>query len=140
MDKSSYTGTCLCGELRYEVCGRFKYLCNCYCRSCQRASGAPYVAWGTADLDDFRVQRGQLRMVASSPGVERGFCGNCGSCISYAHKSRAGDIDITLATLDQPDQVVPQAHIWLQDKLPWVAIGDELPRYQTRVTENDQAG
>ena len=50
MDKSNYTGSCLCGELRYEVSGRFKYLCNCYCRSCQLASGAPYVAWGTACL------------------------------------------------------------------------------------------
>ena len=140
MDTSSYTGACLCGELRYEVRGRFKYLCNYHCRSCQRASGAPYVDWRTVDLGDFHVQCGQLRMVASSPGVERGFCGVCGSCISYAHKSRAADIDITLATLDQPERVAPQAHIWLQDKLPWVAICDELPRYQTRATADDQTG
>lgn len=140
MEKSSYTGSCLCGELRYELRGRFKYLCNCHCRSCQRASGAPYVAWGTVDLCDFCVHQGQLKVVVSSPGVQRGFCGNCGSCISYTHDSRAGDIDITLATLDQPDRVAPQAHIWLQDQLPWVAIGDELPRFQARVTADDQAG
>ena len=74
MEKTHYAGGCLCGAVRYEVSGAARHLCYCYCASCRRASGSPAVAWGTFDLDSFRVTRGTFAEFRSSEPVRRGFC------------------------------------------------------------------
>jgi hypothetical protein len=67
----------------------------------------------------------------TSPEVERGFCDTCGTSLTYRHVKRRGEVDFTLVSLDDPTLLQPQAHIWVQDKLPWVEIADGLPQYQT---------
>ena len=103
--------------------------CFCHCTSCRRAAGAPFVAWGTVDEADFRIAAGRLAVVRSSHPVERGFCSACGTSLTYRNAQRPGEIDLTLATLDAPAAFEPRMHIWVQDKLPWVRIADDLPRY-----------
>lgn len=87
------------------------------------------VAWGTFQMDGLELTSGRILERLSSPGVTRGFCADCGTALTYKHEARALEIDVTLATLDQPDVLRPSAHIWVQDKLPWVTIGDALPQY-----------
>jgi hypothetical protein len=50
------------------------------------------------------------------------------------HQNRVADIDVAAACLDDATIVVPKAHIWLEDKAPWIEISDELPKYKQRVT------
>ncbi|MDH3747695.1 MAG: GFA family protein [Gammaproteobacteria bacterium] len=128
------TGRCFCGNVQFEVTEWPSYACHCHCESCQRASGAPFVTWTTFPTASFRVTGGKLTEHHSSPGVTRGHCSDCGSSITYAHQGRPGEIDITAACFTDAAFVVPQAHIWLEDKLPWVEINDELPKYRRRVT------
>ena len=59
----------------------------------------------------------------------RGFCNSCGTSITYAHDARPDEIDVTLVTLDAGATLRPERHIWVQDKLPWMDIRDELPRF-----------
>jgi hypothetical protein len=106
-------------------------LCFCHCTSCRRATGAMMVAWGTFTAASFRITGGHLEEVATSPGVTRGHCARCGTSLTYRNAARAGEVDVTLATLDDPSALRPTAHIWVQDKLPWVGIGDGLPQYET---------
>jgi hypothetical protein len=87
------------------------------------------VAWGTFEAAMFRITDGNLGEVATSPGVTRGHCQRCGTSLTYRHSDRAGEIDVTLATLDDPTRLRPDMHIWVEDKLPWVEIGDDLPQY-----------
>ena len=131
MSVSSYVGGCLCGRLRYEVTGDATNLCFCHCSSCRRAAGAPMVPWGTFARDRFVITRGRLAEYRSSPKVTRGFCASCGTSLTYCHDKRANEIDLALATLDDPGVLVPEAHIWVQDKLPWVIIGDGRPQFDT---------
>jgi len=124
------TGRCFCGELRFAVETPELYACFCYCHSCQRAVGAPVVAWATYHRTSFRITRGEICWYQSSPGVTRGHCANCGSSISYENTERPGEIDITLNTLDDPDGPTLRAHIWTEDKPTWLTIGDQLPVYR----------
>jgi hypothetical protein len=87
------------------------------------------VAWGTIDRASFAIE-GPFVTIATSKGVDRGFCGQCGSSLTYANELRAHEIDVTLASLDDPASVAPIAHIWIDDKLPWVKIADGLPQYR----------
>lgn len=124
-------GGCLCGRTRYRASGTPENLCFCHCSSCRRASGAPLVAWGTFRRDGFRLLAGAGYVLhCSSPAVQRGFCGHCGTALSYAHEQRAGEIDIALATLDDPARYEPECHIWVEDRLPWMRIEDGRPQFQ----------
>lgn len=127
------TGHCFCGNVYFEVSGAESFACFCYCESCQRAAGAPVVAWATYVRDSFRLTRGEMRWLNSSPGVTRGFCQDCGSSITYENDKRPNDIDISLNCLDDPTAPTPRAHIWTQDKQPWLKIGDGLPVYKKNI-------
>ena len=122
-------GGCLCGAVRYSLSGPARNPCFCHCASCRRASGAPMVPWGTFSLEAVRIVRGRLSEFRSSAQVSRGFCARCGTSLTYRHESRAGEIDVTLATLDDPTRIAPRMHVWVGDRLPWVVIGDGLPQH-----------
>jgi hypothetical protein len=124
------TGGCLCGRTRYQVSGAPRNLCFCHCRSCRRAAGAPLVAWGTFDFQQFRVLDGSAYLLhRSSPPVERGFCSVCGTALTYRNAQRAADVDVTLVTLDEPARFEPECHIWVEERLPWMRLEDGRPQY-----------
>jgi hypothetical protein len=129
MGESVHLGGCLCGAVRYQVTGPVSNLCFCHCASCRRAIGAPMVPWGTFAREAVRVTRGRLSEYRSSSQVWRGFCARCGTSLTYRHEGRAAEIDVTLATLDDPTRLAPQMHVWVKDRLPWVSIGDHLPQH-----------
>ena len=129
MPESVYAGGCLCGAVRYVARGTPRYLCFCHCESCRRAAGAPMVPWATFARAEVAITSGTLAQYRSSPGIVRGFCGACGSSLTYLNEARAADIDLALASLDDPGALPPAAHMWVQEKLPWVSIEDGLPRY-----------
>jgi hypothetical protein len=128
MTRATYAGGCLCGAVRYEITGPVSNPCYCHCTTCRRATGAPLVPWGTFAREAVRIVRGRLSEFRSSAQVSRGFCAHCGTSLTYRHEARAGEIDVTLATLDDPTLVPPRMHVWVKDRLPWVAIGDDLPQ------------
>jgi hypothetical protein len=121
---SGYSGGCLCGRVRYQASGEGSNLCFCHCTSCRRAIGAPMVPWVTFAARSFTMVQGQLAQYCSSPGVTRGFCAACGTSMTYRRDDRSDEIDVTVSSLDDPAVLVPEAHIWVEDKVPWVAIAD----------------
>lgn len=126
---TKHTGGCFCGRVRFEVTGPDRYACYCHCRSCQKAAGAPVVPWVSFARDGFRVTSGEMAICHSSPGVSRGFCRDCGTSLTYENERRDRDVDITIASFDDPSRFPPRAHIWLEDKAPWFTVSDDLPRY-----------
>lgn len=130
MTKKKRSGRCRCGEVHYKVIGEINDSFFCHCESCRRNSGAPFVAWGKVHVDAFQLMKGKLVQFKSSPGVVRGFCGTCGTGITYQHAESYPDLDFLLATLDSPEDFPPTFHIRVMEKLSWIHINDELPQYQ----------
>jgi hypothetical protein len=125
----TFVGGCLCGAVRFEAIGPAENLCFCHCASCRRAAGASPVAWATFAKARFRIAFGALALVKSSPPVERGFCGSCGSSLTYTHAARPDALDVTLASLDAPAVLRPQYHIWVSDRVDWAPLADGLPQH-----------
>lgn len=122
-------GRCLCGALRFAFDAAAVASQNlCHCGSCRRASGAPVVAWITVRDTGWRWTRGSPRLHASSPGVTRGFCGACGSPMSYATAARPQETDFPAAALVDPSQAAPTSHEHWDERLPWLALADDLPK------------
>ena len=123
------TGRCLCGSIRYQ-CGTPLYPPTlCHCESCRRASGAHAVGWFTVAEQDLRYLSGSPHEFESSPGVQRAFCPGCGTPLTYRNVRRPGEIDVTLCTLEDPGQLAPVDHIWMQDAPPWDRPADGLPQF-----------
>lgn len=129
MQQNLFMGGCLCGTVRYEVSGTPADPCFCHCRSCRLASGAPMVAWASFERGGFRLTCGALTERRSSAQAWRGFCASCGTALTYRHEAHGAQIDVTLATLDDPAAVAPQMHVWTAQKLPWVQLSDGLPQH-----------
>jgi hypothetical protein len=129
MGEATYAGGCLCGAVRYRASGPARNLCYCHCDSCRRAAGSPSVPWATFERAQFALSRGALAEFRSSAQVVRGFCAACGSSLTYRNEKRPTEIDVTLGTLDEPQLLAPQMHVWVADKLPWVQIADGLPQW-----------
>jgi len=127
------TGRCFCGEVRVSVSGPESFACFCHCESCQRATGAPVVAWATYTRDSFSVTAGEMHWHHSSSGVTRGICSNCGTSLTYENEKRHGEIDVTVNCLDDPTAPTLKAHIWTEDKQPWLRLDDGLPVYTKNV-------
>ncbi len=125
----TYTGSCFCGDVKFKVAGPEKYACFCHCESCRRAAGGVYVPWATFAKDTFVITSGNMTEYHSAPGVTRGLCSTCGTSLTYEHEDRDGQVDVTLTSFDDPSGFSPSAHIWVDDRLPWVIIDDGLPQY-----------
>jgi hypothetical protein len=130
-------GGCFCGEIRYraEVSPTASMLCHC--RTCRRVTGAPVVGWVTFPLASFRFVRGDPDEFQSSPPVLRTFCRQCGTPLTYRHERGAETLDITTATLDEPDAFPPTHHSWLSHDLAWLKFGDGLPTYAESKPEEE---
>jgi hypothetical protein len=82
-----FEGGCLCGAVRYRLQGAPDWSAHCHCRSCQKATGAAFATWVGVKKEKFQVIVGQPTICNSSPGVERSFCGRCGTSLTYVAES-----------------------------------------------------
>ena len=129
MSAADYRGSCLCGDVRWSASQKPENLLICHCRSCALAAGAPGVPWATWKLAELRWKGAEPRVYASSQHVVRSFCGRCGTALSYVDAHRPGEIDVAITTLRDPDQIVPEGHIWMEDAAAWEAHAHELPSW-----------
>lgn len=122
-------GGCLCGKLRYSFDTVPIDAGFCHCKICQRANGAPTVAWLTIPFSEFSYTSGDAGIYASSKNYQREFCVHCGTQIAFRAISEPKTIDITMCTLDDSSIVEPQYHIWCQSKVNWLHFNDNLPQF-----------
>jgi hypothetical protein len=122
-------GGCLCGAVRYRAWGTAYGITHCHCQSCRRASGAPFVTWAGFDSNKFNFTQGQPATYASSQNVLRTFCSRCGTALTYQRLDLPDSIDVTLGSMDDPEQLEPEDHTWTESKLSWIVPGDHLPSY-----------
>ena len=134
MAGSKPEGGCQCGAIRYRLDGPSERTNLCHCRMCQRAHGAPVVAWVTIRPDYVTMLGDAATFFRSSPKAERGFCGKCGSPLFWRLKdpSASGEqplTDVAAASLDDPTTLKPTEHIWLESAMPWLKLDDDLKRF-----------
>ena len=130
--RAPLTGGCCCGAVRYAIDAEPVDVCHCHCALCRRSSGAPVVTWLTVPRQALRLLGGTPRERRSSARAVRGFCADCGTALTFRADAQPQTIDITVASLDQPELVAPREHIWMSSALPWMRLDDDLPRYERR--------
>ena len=125
----SVVGGCHCGAVRYRAMGPPVLVELCHCKSCRDTVGAPLIAWTAFPRSTFELLAGKPSVYESSKGLERTFCGRCGTSLTLADQRFADEIYVTNASLDDPELLVPEFHIWRSHRLSWLETSDTLPRY-----------
>ncbi|MGX7703386.1 GFA family protein [Methylobacterium sp. Gmos1] len=125
---ATISGGCRCGAVRYEAADEAWNVTVCHCVDCRRATGAPMVGWLTVRRESCRFSADPA-WFRSSPRAERGFCPACGTPLAYRADDLPGEIDLTLASLDDPERFPPRDHVWVSRRLSWVALPPGLPAY-----------
>ena len=118
---SDYAGGCLCGRVRYRSAGPPSFPHYCSCRMCQRASGAPIVAWVEFPRDRLAFETGMPALYRSSATMQRGFCPACGGTICSIEDG-SDKIYITVASLGDPDAIVPASQSFPDSAPAWLKI------------------
>jgi len=131
MSGDSLTGGCLCGAVRYEISGLGESVSHCHCGMCRKASGAAFVTWLGVPHDMFRYSEGEPQIYKSSDAATRSFCAKCGSPLRFEYHGAHAHTHITVGSLDEPERVAPQRHIWVNDRIAWADYEDGLPEYSS---------
>lgn len=124
-------GGCLCGAIRYRAIAAPIRGVICHCSMCRRHSGAPALSFVHFPANSFTWVRGKPALYQSSGFAQRGFCANCGSTLSMHEEVLADRMLIAVGSLDEPNQVRMDDHVWTKDQISWFRIDDALPRFRT---------
>ena len=76
------------------------------------------------------MTKGELHKIPYANRI-RSFAACCGTHLFFEDSRDSDTIDVTIASLDDPTSFAPQKAIFLEDKLPWVAIDESIPSFQT---------
>lgn len=120
----AYSGGCQCGRVRYRAEGEPAHASVCYCRMCQRASGQPFMAFARFKADAVSWST-PPEVFASSNLVERGFCRECGTPLTYRVVS-GPNLSVALNSLDDPSAVRPTVRFSPERKPDWLDHLDEM--------------
>ena len=123
------TGGCLCGQVRYSITAEPGPSRICWCRDCQHlaANGTVNVVFPTAAIEVTGNVARHNKTADSGNQVTRSFCPECGSHLFSDSTGRPGLTVVRVGTLDAPDHLPPDIHIFTASKQPWVVLPPGIP-------------
>src|ERR1700682_6497516 len=125
-------GGCTCGEVRYRMTSKPMFVHCCHCRWCQRETGASFALHAMIEADRVSVLKGEVEVVDtpsnSGKGQRIARCPKCQIAL-WSNYAGAGDAVrfVRVGTLDEPDRLPPNIHIFTSSKQPWVVLPPNMP-------------
>jgi hypothetical protein len=125
-------GGCTCGQVRYRVSGDPLFVHCCHCRWCQRETGAAFALNAMIEAEQVTLLAGPVAVIAtpsaSGKGQKISRCPVCQIAV-WSNYAGAGDAVhfVRVGTLDDPDSLPPDIHIFTESKQPWVVLPEGVP-------------
>lgn len=135
-DGTALEGGCACGAVRYRLTAAPIFVNNCHCTLCQRQTGSTSVVNAFVEGDAIEHLEGALseHLVKTGSGGDQLIC-RCVACgtAMWSYYPRMGRLGagLRVGTLDQSGTIRPDAVIFTGDKMPWTALPDDIPRFET---------
>lgn len=128
----SLDGGCTCGAVRYRMTSTPMFVHCCHCRWCQRETGASFALNAMIEADRVVLLAGQTEVVntpsSSGKGQKISRCPECRVAV-WSNYGGGGDTVrfVRVGTLDDPDRLPPDIHIFTASKQPWFVLPPETP-------------
>jgi hypothetical protein len=133
MSEAGYgDGGCTCGFVRYRMTGKPLFVHCCHCRWCQRETGSAFVLNAMIEKERVELLSGEVEVIAtptlSGKGQKISRCPKCHVAL-WSNYAGGGDAVrfVRVGTLDDPDRLPPDIHIYTASKQPWVALPAGIP-------------
>jgi hypothetical protein len=127
-------GGCDCQRIRYRVVSRPLFVHCCHCRWCQRESGSAFALNAMIESDRV-IHLGEPPDLIDTPsasglGQKVARCPSCRIAV-WSHYAGAGPLMrfVRVGTLDEPDRLPPDVHIFTSSKQPWVTLSPDVPAF-----------
>jgi len=125
-------GGCTCGAIRYRLTSKPLFVHCCHCRWCQRETGASFALNAMIEADRVVLLLGQPEAVDtpsySGKGQKILRCPHCRVAV-WSNYAGAGEAlrFVRVGTLDNPDALPPDIHIFTASRQPWVVLPADMP-------------
>lgn len=125
-------GGCTCGDVRYRMASEPMFVHCCHCRWCQRETGAAFALNAIIEADRITLEAGKPEAIDTPSQSGRGQtifrCKQCRVAL-WSHYAGAGSLVnfLRVGTLNQPDLVPPDIHIYTTSKQPWLVLPADIP-------------
>jgi len=125
-------GGCTCGSIRFQMMSKPMFVHCCHCRWCQRETGASFALNAMIEADRVVLLKGTPEVINtrsnSGKGQKISRCPNCHIAV-WSNYAGAGDSVhfVRVGTLDNPDSLPPDIHIFTASKQPWVVLSPDIP-------------
>ncbi|NES86264.1 MAG: GFA family protein [Moorea sp. SIO2B7] len=130
------SGSCQCGNLKYEIDGENLGLGICYCTECQKLSSGIATYSLVIKRSSFKLLSGTLKQwERSSDNGNRNignFCPECGNRIYHENPETPDIIRVKAGKLEDGSKLEPDMHIWLRSAPSWVKVPEGAMAYQTQ--------
>ena len=120
-------GGCTCRRVRYRLTDTPLFVHCCHCRWCQRETGSAFVLNAMIEAARVELLAGEPEVIltpsASGKGQKIARCPDCKVAL-WSTYAGAGDAIrfVRVGTLDEPDRLPPDIHIYTMSKQPWVVL------------------
>ena len=131
---SSLEGGCACGQVRYRLTSPPMFVHCCHCRDCQRQTGSAFAINALIETD--RVERPAGQTEPANLPTESGRphevhrCPVCRTTLWSHYGGRQAVSFVRVGTLDSPELLAPDVHIFVRSKLPWVTLPEATPAFE----------
>lgn len=124
------TGGCDCRQVRYRMESAPLFVHCCHCRWCQRETGASFALNALIEADRVTLLGAEPEIIdtpsASGRGQKIARCPTCRIAVWSSYSSPLYRF-VRVGTLDTPDVVPPDIHIFTASKQPWVLLPPGVP-------------
>ncbi|WP_224245471.1 GFA family protein [Hyalangium gracile] len=125
-------GGCDCRLIRYRMETRPLFVHCCHCRWCQRETGASFALNAMIESDRVTNLSAEPALVRTPSESGQGqWIARCPECriAVWSHYAGAGPLVkfVRVGTLDEPDRLPPDIHIFTASKQPWVVLPPGVP-------------
>ena len=134
-----HSGSCLCGDVQFELVGDFEKFFLCHCQRCQKSTGSAHAANLFCHPKTFRWLKGEeLVKTYRLPDTRhsKSFCSQCGSAVpTYVEK--LGLAVVPAGCLDTPISKKPDARIFVGNSASWTKALDNIPSFDQFIPQPD---
>lgn len=127
-------GSCLCGQVEYEISGNVGIFQYCHCSRCRKFTGSAHSANLFVKPEQFRWLKGEASVGTYAPDYSKyfttAFCRNCGSSLPWAIKT-GKTVVVTAGTLDDSPDIKPTQNVYCGSRAAWYVAASDLPENDT---------
>ncbi|MDY6945611.1 MAG: GFA family protein [Pseudomonadota bacterium] len=127
---NNYSGSCLCGAVRFQIAGEFERFYLCHCEHCRKDTGSAHAAnlFSSSAALTWISGEDQVRQY-NLPGTRhaRAFCTNCGSALPRVPAQGNPFLVVPAGSLNGEVRIRPDAHIFVASRAAWDHELEKIP-------------